>query len=389
MNKDFLEELYYRTFFIINFKTLKENQAFKSLIQLIKNILFEKEFEENIKSYSDFLSELNKINNDEYFLNIILDEKINPENKIEIEKELGTILNVLKITSANIKDELKNKFYEKSKIIDLMPDYSINFNEIKFEQLNKNYKKDYIKDNRTFVFNNDFEICPIDVVEKMNFKSLKGYKTQKETIYNNTKSFIEGFKVNNILLYGDAGCGKSTTVRALLNEFPEIKMIQIFKDNLINLDKLYLKLNKLPYKFIIFADDISFLDDDETLSTTKAILEGSLVQCPENAVIYATSNRRRLIKESFKSRLGDEIHLADTINEISSLSERFGINLLFVKPNNEEFKEIVLNIAKDYNLELDEDKIIEEAQKYALKKGSNSPRVAKQVINNLIANVKS
>ena len=193
--------------------------------------------------------------------------------------------------------------------------------------------------------------------------------------------------MNNILLYGDAGCGKSTSVRALLNEFKEIKIVQIFKKNLINLDKLYSKLKDLPYKFIIFADDISFDETDDSFSTVKAILEGSLIQCPKNVVIYATSNRRHLVKESFKTRSNDEIHLNDTINEVNSLSERFGINLLFAKPNNEEFNNIVLELAKDNNIDMDEKLLIEKAQRLALIKGSRSPRVAKQLIDNIIAHV--
>ena len=115
----------------------------------------------------------------------------------------------------------------------------------------------------------------------------------------------------------------------------------------------------------------------------KAVLEGSLIQCPQNAVIYATSNRRRLIKESFQSRLGDEIHLNDTLNEISSLSERFGINLIFLKPNQNEFENIVLKLASDYNIIMPEVEIITKAKRFALTKGSFSPRFARQFIENL------
>ena len=172
-----------------------------------------------------------------------------------------------------------------------------------------------------------------------------------------------------------------------MNEFKEIKIVQIFKNNLINLDKLYTILKKLPYKFIIFADDISFKQDDESFSTMKAILEGSIIQCPKNAVIYATSNRRHLVRESFSSRQGDEIHLNDTINEINSLSERFGINLLFQKPSNEEFNAIVLELAKDNNININETLLLEKAQRLALIKGSRSPRVAKQLIDNLTADI--
>ena len=221
----------------------------------------------------------------------------------------------------------------------------------------------------------------------MKISDLKGYQEQKKVLYDNTKALLNGLKVNNVLLYGDAGCGKSSSVRALLNEFEEIRIVQIFKNNLINLDKLYEKLKDIPLKFIIFADDISFDDADNTFSTMKAVLEGSLIQCPQNAAIYATTNRRHLVKETFQARSGDEIHLKDTINEINSLSERFGINLLFEKPTNEEFIDIVLSLAKDNNIDMSEKHLIEKAQRLALIKGSRSPRIAKQLIDNLLAHV--
>ena len=143
----------------------------------------------------------------------------------------------------------------------------------------------------------------------------------------------------------------------------------------------------MPYKFIIFADDISFDEDDNIFSTMKAVIEGSLIQCPKNAVIYATSNRRHLVKETFQARSGDEIHLKDTLNEITSLSERFGINIFFSKPSNEEFNQIVIELAKDNNIEIEEKTLIEKAQRLALIKGSRSPRIAKQLIDNLVAHV--
>ena len=134
-------------------------------------------------------------------------------------------------------------------------------------------------------------------------------------------------------------------------------------------------------------DAYIFTEDDNVFSTMKAIIEGSLIQCPKNAVIYATSNRRHWIRESFQSRSGDEVHLKDTINEVNSLAERFGINLFFEKPTSEEFNQIVLELAKDNNIEIDEKTLIEKAQRLALIKGTRSPRIAKQLIDNLIAHV--
>ena len=392
MDKKQLEQTYLLTNFLIHFRNVKNDPVIKNYILFLKEVVYGKDINTIFEKYCDFLSSLDLKEEKDfsaYIKNRVLKEKINKDDRIELEKEFVILSAISKIEILNIKQILKKDFPEYGFPIDNMPNYKTGIIKFTVDEFSATNEKNIFENNRTFIFNKKQEIEPIKVVEKMNFAALKGYKKQKEILYNNTASLLKGMKVNNILLYGDAGCGKSTSVRALLNEFEEIKMVQIFKDNLINLDKLYLQLADLPYKFIIFADDISFSDDDNTLSTTKAILDGALVQCPDNSVIYATSNRRHLIKESFKSREGDEIHLKDTINEISSLSERFGINLLFQKPNNEEFKEIALAIAHDINLELDDEIILQEVQKYALKKGSASPRVAKQLINNLLANVKA
>ena len=310
--------------------------------------------------------------------------------KENIQNELDILNNLLKINFNDIKHILKEEYKNLSDIFDSMPEFKntgLNLKISDISEKDNEISDDIYKNNQTFIFDNDLILKPVENNETISFKDLKGYKKQQKILYQNTKSLLENKKVNNILLYGDAGCGKSSSVRALLNEFKEIKIVQIFKNNLINLDKLYTILKKLPYKFIIFADDISFKQDDESFSTMKAILEGSIIQCPKNAVIYATSNRRHLVRESFSSRQGDEIHLNDTINEINSLSERFGINLLFQKPSNEEFNAIVLELAKDNNININETLLLEKAQRLALIKGSRSPRVAKQLIDNLTADI--
>ncbi|MBR6298329.1 MAG: DUF815 domain-containing protein, partial [Candidatus Gastranaerophilales bacterium] len=363
MNKKQIEQIYFQTHFLIHFKNIKNDSVIKNFISFLKEVVLGNNLDSILEKYSEFMFSIKsdtEKNFSIYLKNCVLNEKIDKNFKQEIEREFVILSSLSKIDILDIKKILKNDFPELGYVIDTMPDYKTSIVKFALDEFKTTNENKNFDNNRTFVFNNKQEIEPVSINEKMTFASLKGYKKQKEVLYNNTSSLLKGLKVNNILLYGDAGCGKSTSVRALLNEFPEIKMVQIFKDNLINLDKLYLKLAELPYKFIIFADDISFSDTDDTLSTTKAILEGALVQCPENAVIYATSNRRHLIKESFKSREGDEIHLNDTINEISSLSERFGINLLFQKPNNEEFKEIALAIAHELNVELNDEIIIQE-----------------------------
>ncbi len=363
---DELKKLYLRTYFLINYK---KSIQLENFICLIKTITDNKDIEQNIEKFCLFVKSLNKKD----FTTILKDGLLadSTDNEKKIIQELSTI------KYENLKSILIEKFKNYEDLFQNLPYFD-----------NSGFKGQEIKDNnRTFVFDSNYDLIPVDFFETTKFKDLKGYEEQKRILLKNTNSFLNGLKVNNVLLYGDAGCGKSTSVRALLNEFKELRMVQVFKDNLINLDKLFKKLKDLPYKFIIFADDISFCETDRTLSTMKAVLEGSLIQCPKNAVIYATSNRRHLIKESFQSRLGDEVHLNDTLNEISSLSERFGINLLFQKPTNDEFCDIVIKLAYDNNITIDKKELIEKAQRLALSKGSRSPRIARQLIDNLLANI--
>ena len=384
------EKVYLSSCFLCAFRELREDVVFKSFVELLKAIIKENDFEKNIQCYCDFVFELNNLGYDDFSLYIkdfLLKNKINANEK-QIQKELKIIYTFLDIQYQSIKEKLLEKYPNRADLLENLAEFKNSNSNIDLSfVLNNDFCEDIYKNNKAFIFDNDFDIKPVEFSETLNFSSLKGYGEQKRILKENTKALLNGSKVNNILLYGDAGCGKSSSVRALLNEFEDLKMVQIFKNNLINLDKLYLKLEKLPYKFIIFADDISFDETDKVFSTMKAIIEGSLIKCPDNAVIYATSNRRHLVKESFSARYGDEIHLNDTLNELNSLSERFGINILFQKPTNDEFNKIVVELAKDNNIDIDEKTLIEKAQRLALIKGSRSPRIARQLIDNLLAKV--
>ena len=384
------EKVYLSSCFLCAFRELREDVVFKSFVELLKAIIKENDFEKNIQCYCDFVFELNNLGYEDFSLYIkdfLLKNKINANEK-QIQKELKIIYTFFDIQYQSIKEKLLEKYPNRADLLENLAEFKNSKSNIDLSfVLNNDFCEDIYKNNKAFIFDNDFDIKPVEFSETLNFSSLKGYGEQKRILKENTKALLNGSKVNNILLYGDAGCGKSSSVRALLNEFEDLKMVQIFKNNLINLDKLYLKLEKLPYKFIIFADDISFDETDKVFSTMKAIIEGSLIKCPDNAVIYATSNRRHLVKESFSARYGDEIHLNDTLNELNSLSERFGINILFQKPTNDEFNKIVVELAKDNNIDIDEKTLIEKAQRLALIKGSRSPRIARQLIDNLLAKV--
>ncbi len=366
---------YFSTYLLIEFCSIKNDPVIKNFINLLGAIATNPDFEKNIEAYAVFVASL-KNKDFTYFLKNAYSKCPPSDNQLEYE----IIVGLSEISQEEIKNALIKKYYNYFSLLNKLPVFK-NTGFEKFE-----YKEDP-KNNRAFIFDTDLELKPVEFLENTTYSDLKGYVEQKRTLYENTKALLDGAKVNNILLYGDAGCGKSTSVRALLNVFREIKIVQIFKHNLINLDKLYKILGESPYKYIIFADDLSFDESDKELSTMKAVLEGSLIQCPKNAVIYATSNRRHLIRESFQSRCGDEIHLKDTINELSSLSDRFGISLLFQKPSNEEFNDIVLQLAKDNDIKLSEEELISRAQKLALIKGTRSPRIARQLIDSILAGV--
>ena len=393
MNKSDFNKLYLKIYFLDSFDFIIQDEVISKFLALLKTIGYSNSLEEILAEYKRFIEilKIKKVDDFNIYLkNAILKRKYQNKSTFHFEKEIEIINMFLYLNFPKIKTYLEENFPNFKDIFSYMIEYQAAETSLcikDFENTIEEIKDDIFSKHSAFIFDTDFEIKPVETVEKIRFSDLKGYKEQKRILYENTFALLENKKVNNILLYGDAGCGKSTSVRALLNEFKEIKIVQIFKKNLINLDKLYSKLKDLPYKFIIFADDISFDETDDSFSTVKAILEGSLIQCPKNVVIYATSNRRHLVKESFKTRSNDEIHLNDTINEVNSLSERFGINLLFAKPNNEEFNNIVLELAKDNNIDMDEKLLIEKAQRLALIKGSRSPRVAKQLIDNIIAHV--
>ncbi len=193
--------------------------------------------------------------------------------------------------------------------------------------------------------------------EPFRLNSLKKYELQKQKVIDNTLSFLHGKPANNVLLYGDRGTGKSTTVKAVLNEYHQegLRMIQVAKEDIIYIHKVLAFVDKVPLKFIIFIDDLTFNENDECFNTLKAILEGSLNEMPKNVLIYATTNRRHLIKETFSSREGNELHASDR-DESASLADRFGLVVTFTKPNLADFMEIVCEIAKERGIELDEER---------------------------------
>ena len=230
-------------------------------------------------------------------------------------------------------------------------------------------------------------IEPILSADKTTVDKFVGYKEEREAVLKNTEAFVEGRPAANTLLCGDAGTGKSSTVKAIANLFFDrgIRLIELRKDQLRLLPEVMGKVSENPLKFIIFIDDLAFNKSDDNFSMLKAALEGSASAKADNAVIYATSNRRHIIKESFADREGsDDVHRNDTMQETLSLSERFGLVVLFSKPNKQLYLEIVHTLAKRFEIEMPVERLDVLAEAFALKKGNRSARCAEQFIESLL-----
>lgn len=226
------------------------------------------------------------------------------------------------------------------------------------------------------------ELYPISSTDSILLSDLKNYELQRKKVIDNTESFVNGYPSNNVLLYGDRGTGKSSTVHAVLNEYAGkgLRMIEISKSDIPDLTMIREILAESPMKFIIFIDDLCFDSHDDSFGELKAALEGSLSGRKHNTLIYATSNRRHLIKESFSDREND-INRNDIMQEQLSLSDRFGLSITFINPDKKVYLDIVEKIAADRKLSVDKNKLFLVAEQWASRKGGRSPRCAKQFID--------
>ncbi|MBE5846192.1 MAG: ATP-binding protein [Lachnospiraceae bacterium] len=232
----------------------------------------------------------------------------------------------------------------------------------------------------------DGEIVPVESADTITKDRFVGYDTEREQVFRNTEALICGRPAANILLYGDAGTGKSSTVKACANHYYEkgVRLIEIRKDQLFELSRVMGRIANNPLKFIIFIDDLSFNKNDDNFSMLKAALEGSASAKASNAVIYATSNRRHIVKETFSDRgSSDDVHHSDTVQELMSLSDRFGLTVYFERPNKQLYLTIVRRLAADRGIEIAQDELARRAETYALAKGFRSPRAAEQFVDSL------
>lgn len=293
-----------------------------------------------------------------------------------IEYDLGIVRELVALPPAELRSRLSDG--ENDYLRD-MPDYEQG--EFNYDA---NYFLDYVRDHgcgvfaRYRAFSFDGELHPIEQTDKTRLSDLKRYETQRNQVVENTICFLNGKPAQNVLLYGDRGTGKSATVKAILNEFDELRMVEISKSSIALIPQLFRRLRDIPLHFIVMIDDLSFSEDDDRFGILKAVLDGSLSLKPENVLIYATTNRRKIIRETAADR---EISGADAIDESMSLSDRFGLFVTFTKPDKKVFLDIVRSLADDAGITLSDEELFASAEKFALRRGGRSPRIARQFVD--------
>ncbi len=242
--------------------------------------------------------------------------------------------------------------------------------------------------NRAFRLADNGELVAINNIDRVVLSDLIGYEVQKKALRDNTEAFVQGRSCNNMLLYGDAGTGKSTSVKAILNEYFDegLRMIEIYKHQFGQLSSVIARVKKRNYRFMIFIDDLSFEEHEVEYKFLKAVIEGGVETRPSNVLIVATSNRRHLVKETWKDKADmefeNDIHRSDTMEEKLSLAARFGCSICYNNPNRQQYHDIVKGIAARYpGLGLTEEQLLLEANKWEIRHGGVSGRTAQQFIN--------
>ena len=396
MKNEKLNELYLKLNSLCIFRALLSDSVISRLMKYLKSVE-NADTAEKISLYSEFVSALyenNKIslarhvhtvvgNNENAYVKIVGSGKAgSPTMKKCVDAELEILQSVADLTPAELQSAVDwNGFLPvfKAEKVDLANDYAKRTRNI------GKYGYGIYAKNHMFRIDNG-KIVPVLHPDETALYDLIGYEREKKIILDNAKALLEGRAAANILLTGDAGTGKSSTVKAVVNELYKegLRIIEVRKEQLQDIPSILDELSDNPLKFILFIDDLSFQKDDDNFNALKAVLEGSVSAKSKNVVIYATSNRRHLVKEKFSDREGDDVHFNDTVQEIISLSDRFGIHITFNKPNKETYLDIVRSLVNKKGIKCDTDELEIKAEQFALEKGSRSARAAKQFVENII-----
>ncbi|MBR5090040.1 MAG: DUF815 domain-containing protein [Ruminiclostridium sp.] len=328
------------------------------------------------KSLSDYISSLT-VRDD----NALFTEYLRTHSELlryNIRHDFTVLTSLSKISSYEFVGLLRERFQIPENVP--FPMYENGSAEISFEEAEKYialYGSAFLAYNKAFIYENNC-LTGIEHFDKVKLSDLKNYELQRNAVIENTRRFIEGKRYSNVLLYGDRGTGKSCTVKAVVNEFQELRIVLVPKSSVPKLYDLFELLRGKPLKFILFLDDISFEDGDPDYAFFKQVLEGSVSVMPSNCAIYATTNRRHIIKET-----SDEHSNADARDEKASLADRFGLYITFMSPDKRTYLDIVEKIAADRNIEMDREELALLAERFAVRKGNRSPRTAKQFLDSL------
>ncbi|MBO4236078.1 MAG: DUF815 domain-containing protein [Firmicutes bacterium] len=301
--------------------------------------------------------------------------------------DLEALQELSELTSAELKDFLfkVGRFDKEDTILESLPKWDTSSMDLKsefFDMLNSIGTGGYGIFRKNIMFKiKDGKLKPIENADYQDEDTLYGYERERSLIMKNTEAFAKGLPASNVLLYGDAGTGKSTSAKTCSAAYSAhgVRLIEFTKEQVTLIPEIAEELSKSPLKFIFFIDDLTFNEDDSDFYALKGILEGNVSGTGSNILIYATSNRRHLIKESSASRHGDDLHLNDTLQEVMSLASRFGLTITFSKPAKDLYISIVKGLAKEYGLEVTDD-LITRAEAFAIRANGRSPRTAKQFI---------
>ena len=291
-------------------------------------------------------------------------------NELSLKKISASVLDINNFINYNNTEKLKDIFKDNSA------------DDI-YEYLRNEYTVNGCGEYRSsyaFSINEDGRLIPVYDFNPVVMENIFGYERQKNKVIKNTKKFVSGLYALNTLLVGDSGTGKSTTVKALIPMFKDMKLrlIEVEKENLKYIPKIVENLKNRGMYFIIFIDDLSFDTNEDSYKYLKSVVEGSIYEQPDNILFYVTSNRKHLIRESHAER-ENEVHVRDAVNEQTSLSERF-ITILYNEASQDEYYNIVLGLANEYKLEYDKDGLLSEAKKFAYENGGRTGRTAVQFI---------
>lgn len=373
------------------FRDLLNDSVVSSLLKFLEN--------PTVSAYSDFVAMLYKVNggnlgehikdiceNNEnvYVRTVGKSEQVSDFLQKAVDEELNTLQQVSDLSPETLREPLGYDGF--------LPEYMWGGTKLCESYIHRaknigKYGYGIYAKNRMFYIDEQGNIVAVNNPDNTRLCDLIDYETERQIIIDNTKALLLGKPAANILLTGDAGTGKSSTVKAVANELFKdgLRIIEVRKEQLNAIPKILDELSVNPLKFVLFIDDLSFLKDDDNFNALKAVLEGSVTAKSKNVVIYATSNRRHIIKEKFSDREGDDIHRNDTMQEMISLSERFGIHITFNKPNKDTFLHIVHHLAEENGIVMEAEELELLAERFALARGNRSARLAKQFIDSLLS----